>query len=158
MNDEVGLRPAVKSDLQEIVRLWKQNIKTTNTAADISELFNASERYFFVAVSALTTSASTEERIIGFIGGAIRGGHGHISGIAVTKEYRMREVGERLIKAVEHEFLTDSFETVTLEVRISNVGARQFYEKQGYRPSYTIKGYYADGEDALVYAKQIDTR
>ncbi|MDI6811902.1 MAG: GNAT family N-acetyltransferase, partial [archaeon] len=98
------------------------------------------ENYYFVAVS---PSASIEGKLIGFVGGAIREEHGHISGLAVDKEYRRSGVGKGLIKAVEQEFLTDAFERVTLEVRKSNRDARRFYEKLGYKPSYTVRGYYA---------------
>jgi ribosomal-protein-alanine N-acetyltransferase len=73
----------------------------------------------------------------------------------VDKEYRRSGVGRGLIQAVEDEFLTDALERVTLEVRKSNWGARRFYETQGYKPLYIVKGYYADGEDAVVYEKRI---
>ncbi|MHC1611278.1 MAG: GNAT family N-acetyltransferase [Candidatus Methanospirareceae archaeon] len=152
---EFRIRKAVESDLQEIIRLWKQNIKTINTPSDIADFFHQSPNYFFVAVCTSGTSKKTDEKLIGFVGGAIRSGHGHISGIAVDKEYRNRRVGEKLIKAVERKFIDDAFETVTLEVRRSNRVAMRFYEKQGYKPSYIVKGYYADGEDAVVYAKRI---
>ena len=156
--DEFRLRKAVESDLQEIIRLWKQNIKTINTASDIADFLHQSPNYFFVAVPMSAKSASPAEKLIGFVGGAVRGGHGHISGIAVDKEYRNGKVGEKLINAVERKFIDDAFETVTLEVRKSSRSAMRFYELQGYQPSYIVKGYYADGEDALVYAKKIDTR
>jgi len=149
--DEFRIRKAVESDLLEIIRLWKRNIKTINTASDIAELFYSFENYFFVAVSL----ASAEHRLIGFVGGAIREEHGHISGIAVDKEYRRSGVGKGLIKALEHEFLTDAFETITLEVRKSNWDAIRFYETQGYKRLYTVRGYYADGEDAFMYVKEI---
>ena len=149
---EFRIRKAVESDLPEIIRLWKRNIKTINTASDIAELFYSFGRYFFVAVS---TSASDEGKLIGFVGGAIRDGHGHISGIAVDKEYRRSGVGKGLTEAVEHEFLTDTLGRVTLEVRKSNRDAIRFYEKQGYKWLYTVRGYYADGEDAVVYEKRI---
>jgi ribosomal protein S18 acetylase RimI-like enzyme len=152
---EFSIRKAIESDLEEIIRLWKQNIKTVNTASDITDLFHPFARYYFVAVAMVTTATSTEEKCIGFIGGAVRAGHGHISGIAVDKAYRRRTVGEQLIKAVEHEFRTAAFDTVTLEVRPSNKGAIRFYGKQGYKPTYTIKRYYADGEDAHIYMKKI---
>jgi len=148
---EFRIRKAVESDLDEIIRLWKRNIRTINTASDIAELFNAFEKYFFVAVPL----ANTENTVIGFIGGAVREEHGHISGIAVDKDYRRRGVGKGLIKAVEREFLTNAFDTVTLEVRKSNWDAIRFYEQQGYKRAYIVKGYYADGEDAIVYAKRI---
>ena len=152
---EFSIRKAVESDLEGIIRLWKENIKTVNTASDIADLFHPFANYYFVAVAPLTTLTGTEEKLIGFVGGAVRVGHGHISGIAVITAYGRRKVGEELIKAVEHEFRTAAFDTVTLEVRPSNTGAMRFYEKQGYKPTYTVKRYYADGEDALVYAKKI---
>ncbi|MGC9443500.1 MAG: GNAT family N-acetyltransferase, partial [Candidatus Methanospirareceae archaeon] len=89
------------------------------------------------------------------IGGAIRGGHGHISGIAVEEQYRRSGVGEDLMTALELDFLNDSFTTITLEVRVSNLAAIRFYEREGYRRAYTVKGYYADGEDAFVYLKKL---
>ena len=152
---EFTLRKAVESDLEEIIRLWKQSIKTVNTASDIADLFHPFANYYFVAVAKLTTLRGTEEKLIGFVGGAVRAEHGHISGIAVDTPYRRQKLGEGLIKLVEHEFRAAAFDTVTLEVRPSNKAALRFYEKQGYKPAYTVKRYYADGEDALVCAKKI---
>ncbi|HDS45735.1 MAG TPA: N-acetyltransferase [Methanomicrobia archaeon] len=146
------LRKAERSDLNSVIRLWKRNIKTVNTAADIAEFFDAAEYYFYVAVA---PGSNGKENLIGFIGGAIRGGHGHISGIAVDKPYRRRGVGKELMTALELAFLNESFTIITLEVRVSNTGAIRFYEKQGYRMVYTVKGYYADGEDAFVCKKKL---
>ena len=39
---------------------------------------------------------------------------------------------------------------ITLEVRISNAAARQFYRSYGFAEAYRRRGYYQDGEDALV--------
>jgi len=106
-------------------------------------------------VTGVQTCALPIYKVIGFVGGAIRRGHGHISGLAVDKGYRMEGIGKRLLKIVDHEFLTSRFDKVTLEVRKSNWGAIRFYKKQGYKRAYLIKGYYADGEDAIVYEKKI---
>ena len=158
------IRKAEEADLQEIVRLWKGNIKTVNTKSEIADLFHSFTEYFFVVVymGALNTNTNMSEEknsfdnsVIGFVGGSLRSGHGHISGIAVDKKYRMKGAGRWLLKAVSAEFLNDNLDRVTLEVRKSNTGAIRFYEKQGYRRSYIVKGYYADGEDAIVYEKQI---
>jgi len=158
------IREAVETDLQDIIRLWKRNIRTINTASDIADLFYPFKKYYLVAVytDADADTANNgkfegrgRERVIGFVGGAIRSGHGHISGIAMDGEYRRKGVGKRLLKTVGAEFLADGFERVTLEVRKSNWNAIRFYKKNGYKKSYDIKGYYADGEDAIVYEKKI---
>ena len=144
---EIRIQKAEDADLHDIVRAWKRNIKTANTLSDIADIFYSFKRYFFIVTSA--------GGVIGFVGGAIRGGHGHISGIAVDKEYRMKGIGTSLLKMLEDEFRNDAFDTVTLEVRKSDRVAIQVYEKHGYKPTYTVKGYYADGEDAVVYKKRI---
>ena len=167
----IRIRKAADADLQEIVRVWKRNIKTINTASDIADLFGSFKKYFLVAVytdadtdTDTNTDTNKEKesfddsgRVIGFIGGAIRSGHGHISGIAVDKKYRMKGIGKSLLRTVEHDFLANGLEKVTLEVRKSNRDATRFYEKNGYkRPwPYIVKRYYADGEDAIVYEKRI---
>ncbi|HID20699.1 MAG TPA: GNAT family N-acetyltransferase [Methanophagales archaeon] len=158
----IKIRKAVEADLSDIVNVWKRNIKTANTASDIADLFHSFKKYFLVAVYTDTTGTGTnkegfedKDRIIGFVGGAIRSGHGHISGIAVDKEYRMKGVGKRLLKAVDVDFLADGLDRVTLEVRKSDTGAIRFYEKQGYKRLYIAKRYYADGEDAIVHEKKI---
>ena len=143
----VQIRKATEADLRDIVRVWKGNIRTINTSSDIADLYHSFERYFFVV--------SMVDKVIGFVGGAIRRGHGHISGLAVDKGYRMEEIGKRLLKLVDHEFRAAGFDKVTLEVRKSNWGAIRFYKKQGYKRACLIKGYYADGEDAIVYEKKI---
>jgi ribosomal-protein-alanine N-acetyltransferase len=166
--EELRIRKAVDADLQEIIRIWKRNIKTINTASDIADLFYSFKNYFLVAVysdSADTNAAYTggrakrsfngKNKVLGFVGGTIRSGHGHISGIAVDKEYRLQEIGKNLLGTVERKFFADNFDRVTLEVRKSNRGAISFYEKQGYKQLYIIKGYYADGEDAIVYEKKL---
>jgi len=42
---------------------------------------------------------------------------------------------------------------VQLEVRASNLAARNFYLRLGYREVFTIDQYYANGEDAVVMMK-----
>ncbi len=154
MAKQIKIREAVDKDLRDIVTVWKRNIKTITSASDIFDLFRDFKKYFFVAVSTVSNSKDGDS-VIGFVGGAIRSGHGHISGIAVDKEYRTQGNGKSLLNTVERYFLAKKLEKVTLEVRISNRGARRFYEKQGYKRAYIVRRYYADGEDAVVYAKEM---
>ena len=152
---EICVRNAAQTDLPRIIRVWKRNIKTANTPADIADLFHSFKEYFFTAVFVEVSGEVSKTKVIGFVGGVIRMRHGHISGIAVDEEYRKKGIGGRLLNTVEKEFLAEGFDKVTLEVQKSNTNAIRFYEKQGYKWAYIVKGYYANGEDAIVYEKKL---
>ena len=47
---------------------------------------------------------------------------------------------------------------VTLEVRISNIPAREFYGSYDFREAYRRKAYYQDGEDAFAMVLPLDER
>jgi ribosomal-protein-alanine acetyltransferase len=75
-----------------------------------------------------------------------------LENIVVSAEFRGRGIGERLL----HGLLARVRETeswgVFLEVRESNVAARKFYQKAGFRDIGRRKSYYADpAEDAVLY-------
>ena len=151
----IEIRKAESSDLHDIVNIWRRNIKTINTPSDIARLYHYFGKYFIVAV---IHRGEQEQNTIGFVAGAVRDGHGHVSGIAVEREYRRKGVGGSLLRRLYEEFYNDGFERVTLEVRKSNKEAIRFYEGQGFKPVFVIHGYYADGEDAIVYEKRFTFR
>jgi ribosomal-protein-alanine N-acetyltransferase len=55
-----------------------------------------------------------------------------------------------LLRACEGKLTTPR---ARLSVRASNQGAVSLYEREGYRTYDIWKGYYADGEDAIVMEK-----
>ena len=150
----IEIRKAENTDLWDIANIWRRNIKTINTASDIARLYHYFNKYFLIAVIRKEEEKEEEYDIIGFIAGAVRDGHGHVSGIAVEREYRRQGIGGSLLRRLYEEFYNDGFERVTLEVRKSNKEAIRFYEGQGFKPAFVIHGYYADGEDAIVYEKR----
>jgi ribosomal-protein-alanine N-acetyltransferase len=46
--------------------------------------------------------------------------------------------------------------SVYLEVRVSNAAARSFYAAHGFVPTFTRKGYYENGEDALIMERDVE--
>jgi ribosomal-protein-alanine N-acetyltransferase len=75
----------------------------------------------------------------------------HVTTFAVLPEWRRRGIGDRLLLAVLDLALDVGADTATLEVRLSNVGARRLYEKFGFRPVGLRPRYYSDNnEDALI--------
>jgi ribosomal-protein-alanine N-acetyltransferase len=89
--------------------------------------------------------ARAENRVIGYIGIEKILDEVHIINMAIDPEYRGKGIGKRLMQHV----LNDE-EVFFLEVRVSNETAKKVYEKYGFTVIDTRKGYYADGEDALV--------
>ena len=81
----------------------------------------------------------------------------HVTNLAVSPAHRGLGFAAGL---VEHA-LDDAREKGTvwcqLEVRSSNKPARSLYRKFGFREIGLRKGYYQDGEDAVVMGKDLNT-
>jgi ribosomal-protein-alanine N-acetyltransferase len=75
----------------------------------------------------------------------------HINNLAVLPAWRRRGVARELLEHVLHEAVAAGAGTATLEVRSSNLAARQLYETFGFRPRGLRKRYYTHPpEDAVI--------
>jgi ribosomal-protein-alanine N-acetyltransferase len=74
----------------------------------------------------------------------------HINKIATDPGLRNRGLGRVLLEDALQRAREARAHAVTLEVRISNIPAREFYGSYGFREAYRRKGYYQDGEDAFA--------
>ena len=75
----------------------------------------------------------------------------HVTTFAVHPRYRRRRIGERLLLSLMDLSVDRHAREATLEVRLSNLGARRLYEKYGFRPVGIRPRYYSDNqEDALI--------
>ncbi len=77
---------------------------------------------------------------------------GHVMNIAVEERHKGRGVGTALMDEEERRFRELGASFVYLEVRVSNLSARSFYEGRGYRFSRRLPGYYRY-EDGLMMSK-----
>ena len=77
---------------------------------------------------------------------------GHIVSIAVREAHRGRGVGSLLMLKAQEAMAARGAAESYLEVRVSNAGAINLYERLGYRTTGRLEGYYKDGEAALVMA------
>ncbi|MCX8168795.1 MAG: ribosomal protein S18-alanine N-acetyltransferase [Candidatus Methanomethylicia archaeon] len=80
---------------------------------------------------------------------------GHIISIAVLPEYRRVGIGYNLMIKSMEALKNYGATEVYLEVRVSNYPAIRLYEKLNYKIVNKIIGYYADGEDAYVMAREL---
>jgi ribosomal-protein-alanine N-acetyltransferase len=90
-------------------------------------------------------------RVIAYAGIWLMVDEAHVTTFAVLPAYRRRGIGGLLL--VELMELSADLGAVvcTLEVRLSNAGARQLYQAFGFKPVGVRPRYYTDnGEDALI--------
>jgi ribosomal-protein-alanine N-acetyltransferase len=119
---------------------------------------NPWRRSFFLAdinrQDALCIVAENQTGIIGYL---IAWGRDelHIANIAVAPEWRNQGVGTQLMARALQFGKEQGAESVYLEVRMSNTAAQRFYRRFGFVPTYIRRGYYENGEDALVMEREI---
>ena len=77
---------------------------------------------------------------------------GHIISVAVLEGSRGRGIGTALIRAALEEIRKGAGKECYLEVRTTNRGAIDLYEKLGFKIGSTLHGYYKDGESAYTMA------
>jgi ribosomal-protein-alanine N-acetyltransferase len=89
--------------------------------------------------------------LVGFLGIWYIVDEAHIVSVGVHSDYLRRGIGELLLIAgIEHATAKQT-ETMTLEVRKSNVAAQSLYEKYGFTERGVRKAYYSDNrEDAII--------
>ena len=88
--------------------------------------------------------------IMGYVMAAAEQGECHILSIAVKPSMRRRRIGEALLKALVRQLLEMNIFLVYLEVRENNQNAHSFYRHLGFAERNVIRGYYRDGENAIV--------
>src|SRR5919197_442630 len=70
---------------------------------------------------------------------------------AVHPRFRRRRIGHRMLQRLFEISEEVGAEWLTLEVRVSNLGAQKLYEKFGFRRAGIRRHYYSDNnEDALI--------
>ena len=95
--------------------------------------------------------ARIDDRIVAYGGMWLMVDEAHITTFAVHPAWRRQHIGERLLLSFLDLAADRHAREVTLEVRLSNIGARRLYEKYGFRPVGLRPRYYSDdGEDALI--------
>jgi ribosomal-protein-alanine N-acetyltransferase len=80
---------------------------------------------------------------------------GHVVSIAVMPEHRRRGVAEALMTMAMEGMRQYNAKQCYLEVRVTNEAGVGLYRKLGFEISRTVRGYYADGEDAFVMSRKL---
>lgn len=144
--DPYRLRPAGPFDLDEVVRIEAESFPVPwRREFFASELVEA-HRYIRV----LARDDGGTPRVGGYLFAVSLYEEFHVNKIATDLRLRKQGYGRILIEDALARARAMASTAVTLEVRVSNEAARQFYRSYGFREAYKRRAYYQDGEDALV--------
>ena len=106
---------------------------------------------YFACVRGEAADGYTSERVRGYVVAWFAGGQGEIANLAVEESARGHGVGSALLDAALDEARGHGTEEVFLEVRTSNVRARQLYQSRGFVEVGRRRRYYRRPvEDAII--------
>ena len=77
-----------------------------------------------------------------------------IEGVVSRTDYRGKGIATALISQLISHLKSQNIDRILLEVRENNLPAINLYKKMGFETISVRKGYYADGENALVMIKE----
>lgn len=135
------------SDLQRVYEIESQSFKDPYHPLFLINLYELYGETFLVA--------EVDGQVVGYVIARKVNSKGHIIAIAVAPEHRCRGIGRALMLAVEEELKKRGVSELWLEVRVSNRRAVSFYRRLGYVEKGILKGYYSDGEDAMLLKKYV---
>ncbi len=81
--------------------------------------------------------------------------HARVLSLAVSPEHRRRGVATRLMRGAFDVLRERGFESLGLEVRLSNEPAQSLYDQLGFGVVGVDESYYDDGEDALLMERKL---
>ena len=139
------VRPLYRSDLPFLVSAretfsdaWDENM--------INSAFRAGNFYGFIAEDGAPK---------GFITYSVNTDAADLQDLFVIEDYRKTGAGNALIAAFISDARDRGVKKLFLEVRETNAAAIRLYEKAGFTRISVRKKYYRDGENALIYIKEI---
>jgi len=95
--------------------------------------------------------AKVEGKAVGYVGVWKIFDEGHITNVAVHPDYRGQGIGKSLISELLYLCENEGINSLTLEVRKSNIVAQNLYKRFGFVEEGIRKGYYSDNnEDAII--------
>ncbi|MDF9745018.1 ribosomal protein S18-alanine N-acetyltransferase [Natrinema salsiterrestre] len=148
--EEVRIRSAERADLLAVVRI-------ENASFSQPWPYDAFERFlgepgFLVAEADGRIAGYVVADVTRQIGRAL----GHVKDIAVHPDHRGDGVGSTLLSRSLAVLAAHGAETVKLEVRRSNDGAKRLYREFGFDPLRRVPEYYGNGEDAIVMIRKLE--
>jgi ribosomal-protein-alanine N-acetyltransferase len=147
----VHILPMRRRHLRSVLRIEQQVYpRPWSSSLFMSELALRATRAYFVA--------RVGRELVGYAGLLMTLDEAHVTTIAVEPKRHRAKIGTRLMLVLMREAIERGATAITLEVRMTNLGAQDMYRRFGFVPAGVRKNYYQEvNEDALVmWAHEVD--
>ncbi|KFN90089.1 ribosomal protein S18p-alanine acetyltransferase [Tetragenococcus muriaticus 3MR10-3] len=146
------VREITSEDIKDLLKLERE-VYTGETpwprSAFLTELHSSYSHLYLCVLY--------QNKIVAFIGGRVFFGDTHITHIAVHPDFQRLGIASFLLQEIEAFAYRQHCQTLSLEVRISNIDAKRLYRKSGYEAKKRLANYYRKGnEDALYMVKRVE--
>ena len=147
MRDLLIIEPATRADVHGIHRIEEASFPAPWRREFFISEMNADGRFNLVA--------KKDGLVVGYLFAMWIFDEMHVNKIAVAESERRQGIADALMErcftfAREHEV-----ESISLEVRMSNTGAQDFYKHLEFKSSYLRPRYYPEGESAVVMVREL---
>jgi [ribosomal protein S18]-alanine N-acetyltransferase len=146
----IHIRDATVRDLPRIIEIERLAFPAPWTLASFERELTLPFSRIMVALPADSPG------IVGFLCRWLIADECHILNIAVHPESRRLGIGTVLMRESIHAANSTGTNVVTLEVRRSNLAARQLYRKFEFEERRLRRHYYGPGEDAIIMELRLD--
>ncbi|MGH7925719.1 MAG: ribosomal protein S18-alanine N-acetyltransferase [Candidatus Binatus sp.] len=147
----IHIRNATARDLPRIIEIERLAFPAPWTLASFERELTLPFSRVMVAIPEEANS------IVGFLCRWLIADECHILNVAVHPESRRLGIGTVLITEAIDEARATGANVVTLEVRRSNLAARQLYRKFEFEERRLRRHYYGPGEDAIIMELRFDS-
>ena len=145
----IQIRDATARDLPRIIEIEQLAFPAPWTLASF-------QRELTLPFSRIVVAIPDGSRIAGFLCRWLIADECHVLNIAVHPDSRRHGIGAILMAEAVNEAKSTGAGLVTLEVRRSNLAARQLYRKFEFEERRLRRHYYGPGEDAIIMELRFD--
>lgn len=133
-----------KEDVEQVALLEERTFSEPWSKKALEESLDSKDYRFYVA--------KLEERVVAYCGYYKTLDEANITNLIVSEEVRAKGIGHALMSQLIKEAYESGIAGITLEVRVSNMPARNLYESLGFKLEGVRKNFYsAPQEDACIY-------
>jgi ribosomal-protein-alanine N-acetyltransferase len=148
----IHIRDATARDLPRIIEIERLAFPAPWTLASFQRELTLPFSRIMLAI----TGEGADPSIAGFLCRWLIADECHILNIAVHPDSRRLGIGSILMTEAINEAKATGTNVVTLEVRRSNLAARQLYRKFEFEERRLRRHYYGPGEDAIIMELRFD--